>query len=108
MIGNDLTQKLLDFRKDREWEKYHTPKNLAAAISIEAAELQELFLWEIPGEKQKIDYSKLQDEIADIAIFLAYLAHDTGINIADAVYQKIDKNERRYTVEKARGNARKC
>ena len=96
-----LISALLEFRSKRDWEQFHLPKELAAAISIESSELQELFLWrerESP-EKVKQDQSRMDlvvDEIADILIYLIFLSHDLGIDLFEAIKQKIEKNIRKY------------
>ena len=104
---------ILNFRRARDWEKFHLPKELAAAIAIEAAELQELFLWK-GGETKEIvkedseRLKKISDEVADITIFLLLLVHDLGIDLAGVVNRKITANERRYSVEQHKGIACKA
>jgi len=109
----DLKRLLSKFRDDRDWGKFHDPKNLAQAISIEAAELQELFLWQDAKEvvkKIKSDtvYRKeVEEEFADIIIFAINFANAVEINVAKVVKEKIDKNNKKYPVEKAKGRADK-
>jgi len=110
LLEDSLRNELLDFRRVRDWEQFHTPRNLATAISIEAAELLEPFRW--ASEAQALDVVKerhveIADEIADIAILLTYLAHDLAINIDEAVASKIRANADKYPVEKARGSNKK-
>ncbi len=100
----DLTSiipQLLEFRRERDWEQYHRPKELAAAIAIETAELQELFLWkegesanEIRTDKKRMQ--EISDEIADILIYTMYLANDMGIDLKDVIEKKIERNSERY------------
>ena len=100
------------FRDDRDWAQFHTPKNLAAATAIEAAELQERFLWQTDAEVDRdlADPAKLagvSDEIADVVMFAMLLADRLGIDLAEAITTKLAANERKYPVALARGNARK-
>ena len=99
----------LAFRRAREWEQFHTPQNLAIAISVEAGELLEQFQWMQPGDMRPSGNSRIaiEHEIADVAILLAYLANDLGINIDDAVQRKLALNEKRYPIDKSRGTATK-
>jgi len=103
---------LLEFRDEREWERFHFPKELSAAISIEASELQELFLWrkretaeEITKDTLRMDLIK--DEVADIMIYLLFITNDLKIDLHEAVQQKIMKNRKKYPVEEYRGKYRK-
>ncbi len=105
--------RLLAFRKARDWEQFHRPKDLAAALSIEAAELQEVFLWKPPVDSGAVradpdTLARAREEVADCAIYLLLLAHDLGIDLAGAVDEKITANEARYTVEGHRGVAKKA
>jgi len=100
------------FRDDRDWAQFHTPKNLAAAIAIEAAELQERFLWKTDAEVDQdlADAAKkagVADEIADVVMFAMLLADRLGIDLAEAIAAKLAANEQKYPVQLARGNARK-
>lgn len=100
------------FRDDRDWAQFHTPKNLAAAIAIEAAELQERFLWKTDAEVDSdlADAAKLADvadEIADVVMFAMLLADRLGINLAEAITAKLAANGAKYPVDLARGSARK-
>ena len=100
------------FRDDRDWAQFHTPKNLAAATAIEAAELQERFLWKTDTEVDQdlADAAKragVGEEIADVVMFAMLLADRLGIDLAEAIAAKLAANERKYPVELARGNARK-
>jgi NTP pyrophosphatase (non-canonical NTP hydrolase) len=106
LLSNPTIQALLEFRHARRWEQFHTPRNLAAAISVEAAELLETFVWatdqEVHGLAQD-HRTSVADEVADIAILLTYLATDLGIDIESAVKAKILQNAKKYPVEKSRG-----
>jgi NTP pyrophosphatase (non-canonical NTP hydrolase) len=100
------------FRDDRDWAQFHTPKNLAAATAIEAAELQERFLWKTDAEVDQdlADVAKkagVADEIADVVMFAMLLSDRLGIDLAEAIAAKLAANEQKYPVKLARGNARK-
>ena len=101
---NTLTQSLLAFRNARDWEQFHNPKDLAVAISVEAGELLEQFLWKQPNEANR---EKVKEEIADIMAYALLLAHHYGFDAAEIIKEKIAKNELKYPVDKAKGNARK-
>jgi NTP pyrophosphatase (non-canonical NTP hydrolase) len=101
---------ILDFREKRDWQQFHDPKNLAEAISIEAAELQEVFLWSDVKESRKIAAEKKQkisEELADIFIFSLLFAHETGIDMETAILEKIKLNDKKYPVEKSKGTSKK-
>ena len=109
----ELKDLLKKFRDARKWKQFHDPKNLAEAISIESAELQELFLWK---DKQEIidriktdnEFRKeVGEELADIIIFCLNLANTTDLDVSSIVQDKIVKSENKYPVEKARDNATK-
>lgn len=109
-LNGKLMGKILKFRNRRDWAQFHDPKNLAEAISIEAGELLEHFLWKTPQESRKVtkeQRKELASEIADILIFSMLFAHETKINIEKAILDKISHNELRYPVEKAKGSAKK-
>ncbi|MEZ5615405.1 MAG: nucleotide pyrophosphohydrolase [Rhodocyclaceae bacterium] len=107
----DLRDTLRAFTREREWDRYHTPKNLAMALIVEAAELAEHFQWLTPEESQSLEdgarREKIRDELADVLIYLVELADTLGVDLAAAAHAKIAKNALKYPVEKARGNARK-
>lgn len=108
----ELRERVIAFRDARDWEQFHTWKDLAAGLQIEAAELAELFLWksdsEVTAALQDAETREaLADELADVQTYLLYLAHAARIDLAEAVRAKVAKNEAKYPVEKARGNARK-
>ncbi|HET8649328.1 MAG TPA: nucleotide pyrophosphohydrolase [Gemmatimonadales bacterium] len=99
---------LLAFRHERDWEQFHTPKNLAIAISVEAAELLEHFQWTTDaGAPSQGDENAISEEIADVAILLTYLTHDLGIDLDAAVARKLAINGARYPLEQSRGTAKK-
>ncbi len=107
---SDILLEIRTFRDERDWMQFHNPKDLAAAISIEASELLELFLWktneQIDGEfESKRD--AIADEIADIAIYLFELADNLGIDLFEAMHSKLRKNAAKYPVDRAKGSSRK-
>jgi NTP pyrophosphatase (non-canonical NTP hydrolase) len=106
----DVLKRIRQFRDERDWMKFHDPKNLAMSISIEAAELLEHFQWKT-GE-EAVEYAvknreAIADEIADVAIYLLEFADNVGVDLVTAVHRKLDKNAAKYPVEKARGVATK-
>jgi NTP pyrophosphatase (non-canonical NTP hydrolase) len=102
-----IVEKIIAFRDARDWKQFHDSKNLATAISIEAAELNELFLWKNLPDSENINKEKLQEELADVLIYSILLAEKHEINIFDAILEKIDKNSSKYPIHKAKGNAKK-
>lgn len=111
MIKPALMQELLAFRKERDWEKFHQPKDIAISLSIEAAELLEWFQWRQPEEVEAMLESDkrehLEDEIADVAVYLSYLCHDLDIDLDTVVARKMQKNAAKYPRERVRGSADK-
>ncbi len=100
------------FRDERDWKQFHSPKNLAEAISIEAGELLEQFLWKTNDEIEKdllneTNRQKIQHELADILCFCINLSNVTGIDIASSIIDKIEHNRKKYPVEKAKNSAKK-
>ena len=108
-----LKQMMRDFVRERDWEKYHTPKNLAASISVEAAELLELFQWLTPEESthKPINDQRFRqavgEEIADVLMYLISLANSLNLDLASTIAAKMAKNRLKYPPEKFRGNYEK-
>ena len=101
-----ITKTIGVFRDERDWKQFHTPKDLAAAISIEAGELLEQFLWktnEEALERVESHREKIEEEIADIGIFLFELAGNLDMDLGEVMLKKIQKNAIKYPVEKAKG-----
>ncbi len=97
----ELTTAIREFARARDWERFHTPKNLAMALSVEVSELVELFQWLTPEESAAlVDTSEgraaIEDEIADIAIYLLRLADVLGVDVIGAVNEKTKRNESRF------------
>ena len=102
-----VVEELIQFRNDRDWEQFHDSKNLALAISIEAAELNELFLWKKGEDVENINRDRLKEELADILSFSFLLAEKHNLDVFDIISEKIKNNELKYPVEKAKGTAKK-
>lgn len=102
-----LTDELVKFRDARNWSQFHNTKDLALALSIEAAELNELFLWKTTAEAEKVDPQRLKEELADILAYSLLLAAKHGFDVKEIVLSKIKKNNEKYPVEKSRGTATK-
>ena len=98
---------LIKFRDERDWEQFHDSKNLAVAISIEASELNELFLWKSPEQSDKVEIDRIKEELADILSFSSLLAEKHGLDPFDIVSEKIKRNGEKYPVEKAKGKSDK-
>ena len=110
-IGTIQAQ-LAAFAKERDWDQFHSPKNLSMALAGESGELLEIFQWltESSSERSALSNEQLQsatDELADILIYALRLADRLDIDLETAISEKIDKNAARYTIEVARGNAEK-
>jgi NTP pyrophosphatase (non-canonical NTP hydrolase) len=110
---NDLAsvqRKIISFRNERDWAQFHDPKNLAEALSIEAGELLENFLWKTTEQSRNLSAEELKnvkEELADIFIFLTYLSEEYKIDLFREVEKKIALNEVKYPVDKAKGSAKK-
>ena len=100
----EITRELIKFRDERDWEIFHNPKDLALAISIESAELLELFLWK---KADDANTEKVKEELADIFSFAFLLADKYGFDVKEIVLDKIKTNGEKYPVDKAKGSAKK-
>ena len=104
----EITKALLKFRDDRDWAQFHDSKNLATAISIEAAELNELYLWKNKQEDiSSVNSERLSEELADVLSYAFLLAEKNNLNVKDIILAKITKNDAKYPVAKAKGTAKK-
>ena len=99
-----LTDAVNQFTEERDWDQFHNPKDLAIAISLEAAELLEAFLWKKP-EEAKVE--KIKEELADVINYSLLLASKYDLDIYQIVMEKLQRNAEKYPVEKARGSAKK-
>jgi len=107
---DELTQKLRAFAAERDWEQFHSPKNLAMALAVEAAELLEHFQWLTEEQSRALDPArreKVREEIADVFLYVLRLCDQLGIDLLAAAEHKIQVNARRYPAEKVRGRADK-
>lgn len=100
----EIINKLVEFRNQRDWEQFHNSKDLALAISIEANELLELFLWK---QSEEVDKQKIKEELADVFAFAFLLAQKHDLDVKEIVFEKIKANGEKYPVDKAKGTAKK-
>ena len=108
MLRDKTIQRVLQFRDDRSWRQFHTPKDLAISMNLEAAELLEIFQWS--GGNMDCDetqLAKLRDELADVLSYCILMADVCGLDLDEIMNEKVTKNEAKYPVEKAWGNAAK-
>ena len=106
-----LRERLARFASDRDWDQFHSPKNLSMALIAEAAELVEHFQWLSEEESRNLPAGKQEEvamELADILIFLIRIADKLGVDLADTAWQKIQVNETRYPVELTKGSAKRA
>ena len=107
---NQLTLQLRDYAEQREWQQFHSPKNLAMALSVEASELVEIFQWLTEAQSYSLtneQRKQTEHEIADIFLYLLRMADRLDIDLVDAAKQKILVNEQRYPADKVRGSSKK-
>jgi NTP pyrophosphatase (non-canonical NTP hydrolase) len=105
-----LRNALRDFAAERDWDQFHSPKNLASALAVEAAELLERFQWLTEEQSRNLppaDLAKVRDEMADVLNYLVRLADKLDVNLLDAARDKIRRNAEKYPVDRSRGTARK-
>ncbi len=108
----ELKTRVLAFVSERDWEQFHSPKNLSMALAAESGELMEHFLWATPEQSSAIardpaKRGKIADELADVVIYALEFANMTGIDVAAAIEAKMAANAKKYPVEKARGRSDK-
>ena len=108
----DLKTRVLSFVRERDWEQFHTPKNLSMALAAETGELMEHFLWATPEQSAAIaadpaKRAKIADELADVVIYALEFANITGLDVAAAIETKMAANAKKYPVEKAKGRSEK-
>jgi NTP pyrophosphatase (non-canonical NTP hydrolase) len=104
---NAIINALLKFRDERDWEQFHDTKNLAIALSIEAAELNELLLWKSDKNSEDIDKQKFKEELADVFAYAFLLAEKHQLNVREIVLEKIQLNAKKYPVDKSKGSSKK-
>lgn len=99
-----LTEEVLAFTRDRDWDQFHNPKDLAIALSIESSELLEAFLWKKP-EEARLD--KIKEELADVINYAILIANKCNLDIYEIVTEKLKLNGEKYPVDKSKGSAKK-
>jgi len=104
---DEVLSQILEFRDTRNWKQFHNAKDLAVSLSIEAAEVLENFQWKSAEETIAAKKQDLQDEIADVAVYLFLLCEATGIDLKESIIQKLAKNDAKYPVDKAFGKSDK-
>ena len=107
MTIEELTARIRAFRDARDWRQFHSPKDMAVAIIAEAGELLQHFVWKTPEQSEVRAVEKLteiREEIADVAILLFELADNIGVRLDEAMLDKLEKHERRYPADRARGS----
>ena len=106
----ELRELVREFVSERDWDKFHTPKNLATALSVEASELLEPFQWLVSGDKSELDEAKrtaVRHEMADVLVYLVRLADKLDVDLFQAVLEKMALNRAKYPADKVRGDSRK-
>jgi len=107
MSIEEITARICAFRDARDWLQFHNPKEMAVAVAAEAGELMQPFVWKSPEQSEAVVRDKrdeISEEMADVAMLLFEFAYNSGINLEQAILAKLEKNERRYPVDKARGS----
>ena len=110
LLRSELIERILKFRCERDWEQFHKPKDMVLSLMIEAAELAEHVQWKSDNdfvEHLKTKREEFGDELADVLYWVLLLSHDLEIDLVAAFKNKMDKNEKKYPVQKARGMAKK-
>ena len=105
-----LLPKIIEFREERDWEQFHSPKNLAMALMVEAGELAEHFQWLTQEQSRNLSDEKkmiIKDEIGDVLIYLVNLANQLEIDPIQAAWDKLEKNKQKYPVHKVKGKSLK-
>lgn len=99
----ETIEKIRKFRSDRDWWQFHSPSNLAKAISIEAAELLEEFLW----DNENYNKQNVEEELADVMVYCIHMADALNVSIEEIINKKMNKNEEKYPIDKSKGNSKK-
>jgi len=110
MISKILLDALLLFRRERDWEQFHTVRNLSSALCVESAELLDVFRWARDYDISAIieqQRPEIESEVADVAILLMYLCHDLNISLEEVVRKKLEVNREKYPVENSKGSSKK-
>ena len=106
-VISELRESLRAFNREREWEQFHSPKNLACGLVVEAAELLEVFTWQSSAEIGDDDRLRLEEEIGDVQLFLLNLADKLGLDPVECAAKKLEINRTKYPIESSRGSSKK-
>lgn len=107
---DQLARRLRAFAQARDWGQFHSPKNLASALIVEAGELLEHFQWLTEDQSRNLDADKKQDvafEMADVLLYLIQMGNELGVDLVDAAQRKVALNEQKYPIEQAKGSSKK-
>ena len=107
IMTQDTINQVLKFRDDRNWKQFHNPKDLALSISLEAAELLEIFQWSGSDTVCESKKDKIKEELADVLVYCIHMADACGLNMDEIIQEKMKKNSKKYPVEKAKDTAKK-
>ena len=107
MLRDETIRRVIQFRDDREWRQFHTPKDLAISLSLEAAELLEIFQWSGADLECRDKLGRIREELADVLSYCVLMADVCGLDLDEILNAKVDQNAAKYPVEKARGSAAK-
>ena len=107
MLRDETIRRVLKFRDDRDWRQFHTPKDLAISLTLEAAELLEVFQWSGADLERRDKLERIREELADVLSCCVLMADVCGLDLDEILREKVAKNEAKYPVEKARGRADK-
>lgn len=106
-MNQETIDQILKFRDDRDWKQFHNPKDLAISISLEAAELLEVFQWSAEDVRCSDKIDKIKEELADVVNYCVLMADVCGLDLDEIVREKIKRNEEKYPIEKSKGSKRK-
>jgi hypothetical protein len=106
-MKQETIDQILKFRDDRDWKQFHNPKDLAISISLEAAELLEVFQWSAEDVTCSNKIDKIKEELADVANYCVLMADACGLDLDEIIREKIKRNEEKYPIEKSKGNKEK-
>ena len=107
MLRDETIRRVIQFRDERNWRQFHTPKDLAISLSLEAAELLEVFQWSGTDLACRDRLDRIREELADVLSYCVLMADVCGLDLDEILREKVAKNEAKYPVEKARGRADK-
>jgi len=106
-MNQNTIKEILKFRDDRDWKQFHNPKDLAISLSLEASELLENFQWKSSEDAIEQNFENIKDELADVLIYSILLADQMNLDIEEVVKNKLEKNQKKYPVEKSFGSNKK-